>query len=174
DPLFGLGFQSQNVGNIEIKGIDITLTGDGNIGLTPITLLTGYTYIDPKQIDFDAVKDTLINSSTENILKYRFQHMFKGEIQVGFGDFSIGASTRFYSHMDNIDKAFELFIPGVKHYRDTHLTGVWVFDGRLSYKVDKNLSCAFITKNIFNKIYVIRPADIQQVRTFTLQVVLNY
>ncbi|MEO8150060.1 MAG: TonB-dependent receptor [Bacteroidia bacterium] len=174
DPLGGFGFKSVNIGNTKISGIDVTLAGDGNIGLTPISMLMGYTYIDPIYTDFDSASVVHTNSTTENILKYRYKHMFKGDMQVGIGKFSIGASTRYFSHMDNIDWFFEFFIPGIKHYRDNHLKGDWVFDGRLSYKIDKNISFAFLTKNIFNHIYVMRPADMQPVRSFHLQVVLNY
>ena len=174
DPLFGLGFRSVNVGNTRISGIDLTLAGDGNIGLTPLSMLVGYTYIDPIQTDFDPAKDTILNSSTENVLKYRYRHLFKADVQVGIGNFSIGGSSRFYSYMENIDKPFLIFIPGIKHYRDTHPKGNWVFDARISYRLDKSLSCGFLVKNVFNCIYVMRPSDVQPVRTFTVQVIFNY
>lgn len=174
DPLFGYGFKSLNVGNTQIKGIDLTLAGDGNFGLVPLSMLFGYTYIDPRQTNFVAAYDTLNNTSTENILKYRYRHIFKGDMQIGIGKiFAIGGSARFLSHMDNIDRAF-LILPGVMHYREHHLKGDWVFDGRIIIKADKNFKLAFITKNIFNHIFVTRPADVLAVRSFHLQVTLNY
>lgn len=173
-PLFGAGFQSQNIGNTIIKGVDFTLAGQGNIGMLPLQLMAGYTYIEPTYTDFEPAVDTLYNSSTKNILKYRFQHMFKSDIQLTIKKVSIGFSTRYYSFMENIDKPFELLIPGVQHYRKNNNKGDWIADARLAYSIDKNVSVAAIAKNIFNHIYVSRPADVQAVRTFTLQVVLNY
>lgn len=173
-PLFGAGFQSQNIGNTLIKGIDFTLAGQGNIGMLPLQVLAGYTFIDPTYTDFDAAHDTLYNSSTKNILKYRYQHMFKSDVQLSIKKFSVGFSTRYFSFMENIDKPFELLIPGVQHYRKNNHQGDWIVDARIAYAFDKNVSVAFITKNIFNNVYVSRPADVQPVRTFTLQLVLKY
>lgn len=173
-PLFGLGFKSVNVGNTQIKGIDLTLAGDGNFGFIPVRVLIGYTFIDPIATDFNPAVDTLYNSSNENVLKYRYGQMFKSDVQFGIGKFGAGFSTRFLSHMENIDQAFVLFIPGVAHYRQENTTGDWVFDARISFSPDKNINMAFITKNIFNHLYVTRPADVQPVRTFTFQVILNY
>lgn len=173
-PLGGLGFKSINVGNTKITGYDLTLAGDGNIGLTSLSILAGYTFIDPVSTDFNAQTDTLVNSSTKNILKYRYQHMFKGDVQFGYGKIELGASARYFSLMENIDKAFTVFIPGVQHYRSTHTDGDWVFDGRVACKASTNFKISFIVKNMFNHIYVMRPADVQPVRTFTLQMLLTY
>ncbi len=173
-PVYGLGFKSVNVGNTQIKGLDFTLAGDGNFGFTPVSVLIGYTFINPIATDFNPAVDTLYNSSNENILKYRYGQMFKSDVQVGIRKFSVGFSSRYLSHMENIDQAFVLFIPGVQSYREKNLTGDWLFDGRISFSPDNTIRLAFITKNIFNHIYVTRPADVQPVRSFTFQVVLNY
>src|SRR6185436_13899286 len=84
DPFFGLGYKSLNIGNTRIKGWDISLTGQGKIGNVPLTLLCGYTYIDPRQVDFDPKTDTVNSSVNYNILKYRYKHMFKGDAEATF------------------------------------------------------------------------------------------
>lgn len=174
DPLFGLGFKSLNIGNTRVRGIDIMVTGEGDLFGLPLSILTGYTYIDPKQLDFDEEKDTLKNSASYNILKYRFRHIAKADIELSlFKNLDIGASMRYYSFMESIDKIFETSIAGVKHYREHHQYGDWVFDARLGYEFDRQLKIAFIVKNIFNHEFTGRPADMQPPRSFTLQMTLK-
>ena len=170
-PTYGFGFKSLNVGNTRITGIDIGLNGSGLIGNIPVTLFCGYTYIDPIQLDFDAKVDTLKNSANYNILKYRYRHLFKGDLEVNPGNFMIGLSSRFNSFMENIDAVFESegTIPGVKHYREKHDYGDWVFDFRMGYRVTKQFRTAVIIKNLFNHEYMGRPADMQPPRMYTLQ-----
>ena len=102
DPFFGLGFKSRNIGNTRITGTEITLAGDGKIGSTGLTILAGYTYINPISTNFDLRTDTLLNSSTENILKYRFRHMFKMDTECSYGRFSAGITARYYLSLIHI------------------------------------------------------------------------
>jgi outer membrane cobalamin receptor len=176
DPLYGFGFKSVNVGNTRIKGIDVELTGAGNIGRVPVSILCGYTYIDPVQKDFDAAEDTLKNSANYNILKYRYRHLFKGDIEVNPGKFMIGASARFNSFMENIDAVFEspATIPGVEHYRSVHDYGDWVFDTRFGYRVTEHFRVSVIVRNIFNHEYMGRPADMQPPINYALQLNMKF
>jgi iron complex outermembrane receptor protein len=174
DPNFGAGFQSQNIGNTEIKGIDISVSGSGNVGKLPMTILAGYTYIDPRSKDFDPTTDTLKNSANYNILKYRYKHTFKADIEVTPGKFTLGMSSRYNSFMENIDAVFESLIPGVKQYRERHDYGDWVFDGRLGYSFTENVSFWFICDNLFNHEYMGRPADMMPPRTYTFKASFRY
>jgi outer membrane cobalamin receptor len=168
-PLFGLGFKSQNIGNTRITGIDVAVTGQGSIGKMPVSLLAGYTYADPIQQDFNAAVDTLKNSADYNVLKYRYRHTFKGDIELNPGKFMLGLSTRYTSFMENIDKVFETLIPGVEHYREKHYYGDWVFDLRTGIRVNDLFRFSFIVKNLFNHEYASRPADMQPSRNYTMQ-----
>lgn len=175
-PTFGFGFKSVNIGNTKITGIDIGLNGDGRIGRLPVTLFCGYTYIDPIQLDFDPAKDTLKNSANYNILKYRYKHLFKGDIEFNPGNFMIGLSSRYNSFMENIDAVFEsdATIPGVKDYREKHYYGDWVFDFRIGYRVTQNFRFTVIVRNLFNHEYMGRPADMQPPRNYTLQLNMRF
>jgi len=175
-PTFGFGFKSVNIGNTKITGIDIGLNGDGRIGRLPVTLMCGYTYIDPIQLDFDPAKDTLKNSANYNILKYRYKHLFKGDIEFNPGHLMIGLSSRYNSFMENIDAVFEsdATIPGVKDYREKHYYGDWVFDFRIGYRVTEHFRFAVIVRNLFNHEYMGRPADMQAPRNYTLQLNMRF
>ncbi|MDB5283684.1 MAG: putative vitamin receptor precursor [Bacteroidota bacterium] len=50
---FGLGFSSQNIGKTRILGTELVFAGQGKIGPVDITLLTGYTYIDPRSLNWN-------------------------------------------------------------------------------------------------------------------------
>jgi len=176
-PTYGFGFQSQNIGDTRIKGIDISLSGTGNVDVIEINLLVGYTYIDPHQTNFDIAADTSRNSLNTNVLKYRYRHLFKGDIECTIKKVSAGLSVRYNSFMQNIDRLFndgiETLLPSVKSYREKHDTGDTVFDFRISYQMLASLKTAFIVKNLFNHEYVGRPYDMQPPRSFTLQFSLS-
>jgi len=170
DPFFGLGFKSLNIGNTQIKGIDVMLTGEGKLYGVPLSILAGYTYIDPRQLDYNEKVDTLKNSANYNVLKYRYRHMAKADVQaLLFKHVAIGMSMRYYSFMESIDRIFEIRIPGVEHYRDHHHYGDWIFDARVGYEFLSRFKISFIVRNVFNHEYMGRPADMQPPRSFTLQ-----
>jgi iron complex outermembrane receptor protein len=166
-----IGFKSQNIGNARITGIDIGISGSGRIGRTPVTLFAGYTYMDP----VDLSSDTLEN----NMLKYRYHHSFKSDIDVNVQQFSFGLSTIYRSFMERIDEAFEESIlgteifPGLKAYREENNKGQIVFDFRASYSFTASTKLSIIIKNMFNEEYMGRPGDIQPPRSYTLQFLLN-
>jgi outer membrane cobalamin receptor len=135
--LYGLGFSSQNIGNTRILGGEFTIMGTGKIaGKIPMSILAGYTYIDPKSLNWD---DTLklyhsnggeftgsfisffnvplgvegytygeLSSSSKNTLKYRNRHTLKADIECVFfkEKVGIGFSVQYTSFMENIDKVF--------------------------------------------------------------------
>ena len=166
-----IGFKSQNIGNARIPGVELGISGAGLIGKLPVTLFAGYTYMNP----IDLSSDTLSN----NILKYRYHHSFKSNIDVQVRKLSFGVSIIYRSFMERIDAAFEETIlgmqifPGLKEYRKKNNSGHLVLDFRASYNFTPSARLSFIVKNMFNKEYMGRPGDIQPPRNFTLQFLLN-
>jgi outer membrane receptor protein involved in Fe transport len=171
----GIGFQSQNIGNTRILGVDFSVMGQGNIGPISMTTLLGYTYIDPRQTDFDITVDTAKNTSKNNLLKYRFRHSGKADIELGYKKVSLGFSMRANSFMENMDSFFEdkNFFPGMKQYRSEHDNGDAVFDGRIAYQIHKVAKISIIVNNVFNREYVSRPADMQAPRVFAMQLTVK-
>lgn len=177
------GFKSVNVGNTRISGTDISLNGTGKINKVGITILTGYTYINPITLNKDSA---YIYSGTDstNLLKYRNKKSFKCDIQLDYKGFSIGFSARYFSFMQNIDRAFQepLFsdilqgvntglyiVNGLKEYRNTHNTAKTICDARISYAINHQHKISIIANNVFNIEYMGRPADIQPMRNITVQ-----
>lgn len=185
DNLLGLGFSSVNVGETRITGIDISIGGEGKIGNTTLNIIGGYTYINPISLNPDAVYDFDIDGnpltykrsssdSTSNILKYRFRHLAKLDVQAKYKSFSIGLSGRYNSYMQTVDAffvdpLFELFVGGIEQGREENKNGNLVIDFRTAYEVNEKLKAAIIITNLTNNIFMVRPADMSPPRLFTLQ-----
>lgn len=188
-PSYGIGFKALNIGTTRIKGLDLSLVGNGNIGPLNVNIMAGYTYLIPEVMEYDSSyiiaqyaidSSAYLGSDSTNFLKYRSSHLFKGDVEFGYKKFSLGFSARYNSYMKNIDKLFvsyplgDFITPGVRHYRESRTKGDLVFDGRISIQATKNLKCAVIVKNIFNYIYMQRPTDMQPPRTFTGQLTVTF
>jgi outer membrane receptor protein involved in Fe transport len=186
-----VGFQLQNYGSANINGIDLSVSGTGKIGPIRVDLLTGYTYSNPINPNFNPKTDTTSTSGT-NVLRYRNKTMFKSDIQLTYKVISFGWSTRYASAMQNIDRRFQqnvlyddgvpdqyapgylFLLPGLAQYRATHNTGVWVNDFRIACQVSKVMRISFLINNFFNTEFMSRPGLIESPRTFVLQVGLKF
>lgn len=205
-----IGFRSINVGNTRVDGFDISLLGQGKIGKVTVTTLAGYTYMRPvalqpdygySQVNMDSsdfnflIKPQGIIDSTwltynntssdpkNNILKYRFQHLVKADIEATYSKMSLGASLRYNSFMQNVDKIFlvldtgttKILPTGLTQYRlDRYGKGTYVFDARFAYKVNETSKVALIVNNLLNEEYMIRPLVIESPRTWAIQYTLDF
>ncbi len=190
---FPPSFQSQNVGDTRIRGYEASVTGKGKLFGMETTVLAGYTYIDPKfkewasldslKFGSEAFRQTdaysnAINSSIcssgrscENILKYRYRHTAKVDIESRAGQFSLGVSAIYNSFMENIDEVFEaLVVPGLRKYRTDNDHGDLILGARAAYFPTDHLKLALICGNLTNREYTARPGKIEGTRHFTLRV----
>lgn len=171
-----IGFQAQNAEKARITGIELSLNSKGELapGLELISLI-GYTYMNPVSLNRDSLYRATFSNPNTDMLKYRFKHLFKADVQLTYKKFGFGISGRYNSFMTNIDLVFESVIfgqellPGLKDYREIYNKGVFVFDTRFLYAVNRRISFNFIVNNLFNAEYVSRPGDIQPPRTFLFQ-----
>lgn len=191
DPNFFLnwvGFKAQNVRNAEVSGFEIVVTGEGKFLGKPATMLAGYTYTNP--IDLDAEPSDSLKSTGDNILKYRFYHSFKFDFEVHLKKLSMGMNVEYQSNIINIDKVFEdtlrapdgqalysdpagtipaMILPGLYDYRQNHDKGFVVFDARIGWTINSTVRVTASVKNLFNREYMLRPGDIQPPRSFLIQ-----
>lgn len=191
DPLLGLGFASLNIGTTRVEGVELTLAGAGKIGKLGINVLVGHTYIIPYTLEpqkiypiMDLAGELTYNKSgsdsTGNQLKYRFKHLFRGDIELSYGRWRVGASSRYNSFMENIDKifqdldellpAFGQSSPGLRKYRAENNKGTWVADFRISYQLMKTLQVSFVCNNLFNAEYTLRPMMTESPRTTAIRI----
>lgn len=116
---FVKGFQSQNIGNTDIKGFELSAAGATPIGRHLLTYTGGYTFIEPRFVEFTE-EDNRRSSADFNILKYRSKHLFKLDIEDQLGPWTFGSGILYTSKMEAIDAIFELVIKGLKEFRQNH------------------------------------------------------
>jgi len=193
----GAGFKFLNTGHSRIIGADISVSGAAQLA-DKVTLRTilGYNYILPKTLDPDYVyavdiydtnysyNNTSLDPSN-NILKYRFLHTFKGDIELNVYSFSVGFSAKYFSKIENLDLAIKKFeestdaaggsIQRIRYmdYYETNNTGKWIFDLRASYKISEHHEVSLISNNFMNSIYSLRPLKAEPLRSVMVQYVLK-
>lgn len=173
-----VGFQSNNVGNARINGFDITLTGTGKLYVVPIKLLAGYTYMNPVNLNYDA--SVISGGNEDKILKYRYFHSAKFDLEFNYRKFSSGVGFVYYSFMVNVDDIFldpifgNLILPGYPDYREAHRHGYIIFDYRISFQLAEQVKIALIIKNLFNTEYIGRPGDIGPPRNITIHLGVRF
>ena len=173
-----VGFQAQNAEQAFIGGAEFSFNSMGKIGEVDLTTLLGYTYMYPISLNKDSLYKLSFSDPSTNMLKYRFNHMAKADIQATYKAFSVGVSSRYNSYMKNIDRVFEAgvlgeeLLVGMANYRSVFNKGVAVFDARFGYQINDAFKVNFIANNLFNKEYVSRPGDVQAPRNFILQMQL--
>jgi len=183
------GFKAYNISNAQINGYDVTLMTEGTFFGLKASILAGYTYTNP--IDLDVNRDSL-KTTHGNILKYRNYHSAKTDIELGYKKFSVGLGVSYNSFIINIDKVFEepmkdpaghplvvngdtvYFLPGLKQYREKHHTGDVIFDARVAFQINERSKISFIVKNLFNHEYMGRPGDVRPPRNIALLYSLKF
>lgn len=174
-------FQSVNIGGTDIRGLEVTAAGQGRIGKLPLRLLGGYTIIDPTFLEWDPTPPVGLdrsqgqlnfqNSSNRetNVLKYRFRHSVKFDLETNFNKFYVGAEVFYLSRIEAVDFIFNLIVPGLKNFQDANPDGFWYSNFRFAYKPSDELRISLLLGNAFNRAYTIRPALMEPPRNITLR-----
>ncbi|TAL60988.1 MAG: TonB-dependent receptor, partial [Bacteroidetes bacterium] len=193
DPEPENGFIYLNTGATRVRGAELSVGGEGKIARDfDLNVLLGYTYVLPQAVNPNEVFATDSNllspqplsydsSSTDtknNVLKYRFQHIAKIDMQLSYKAFFIGGDVRYYSFVQNIDRVFYLFEylmhSGIENYRKENNDGTLVVDARIGMDITKKFKVAFVVNNVFNKSYSLRPLKIESPRTFALRISFKF
>lgn len=185
----GFGFKFFNTGPAVIKGVEANIAGQGKIGYYfDYQLNLGYTYSLPQSLDpdyvyakvenFDYTLRSYSSNPTNNILKYRIQHVGKGDVTLTFiKRFSLGFTAKYFSQMKNMDKPFYAFdilgFPffGMKDFVKRTENGAWVFDFRFAFEMEK-FTTSIIINNLLNTEYSLRPLHVEPTRLISLAI--NY
>ena len=162
--------------------------------------MIGYNYIMPKTLDPDYIfaEDYSLGANSEfsyqttsvdpskNILKYRFLHTVKADIEFDVGNFSTGIGIKYFSKIENLDKAIEDLEDFTKQtggtiqpidymdYYYNHNNGSFIFDFRISQLFKEKHKVSFIIDNVLNQWYSLRPLKAEQMRKIILQYSLTF
>lgn len=194
----GWGFKFLNTGASKVVGIDASFSGKAKIAKdTYLNFMIGYNFVLPKTTDPDyvyAVDTVLMHKEysynetsldpSNNILKYRFLHNFKGDLEFHFlKHFAIGGSFKYYSKIQNMDGVIEEFenategpfIQNIRYmdYFKDNQKGQWIVDARVSYSLNEKHKIALISANLLNNSYSLRPLKIEKPRTVMVQYTLK-
>ena len=175
-----VGFQAQNAEKARISGLDLSFNSAGQLGNVELVSLIGYTYMNPISLNSTPQYIANFSDTTTNMLKYRFKHLAKADVEATYQKISFGTSMRYNSFMHNIDRVFEddldpsltsevYILPGLKAYRQKFNGGNLVFDARFAYLLKEQYRISFIVNNLLNAEVTSRPGDIQAPRLFMLQ-----
>ncbi len=178
------GFQAQNAEKARITGVEFSFNSQGQIGDVELTSLIGYTYMNPISLNTDSIYRATFSDSNTTMLKYRFNHLVKADIEATWKGMSIGFSARYNSYMSNVDKSFVegipfgstsiQILPGLEQYREKNNKGSLVFDARIGYELTKHYRLGLVVNNLLNEEYVGRPGDVQAPRTFLMQLQMKF
>ncbi len=189
NPFPSFGFMSINTGEAQLNGFDISTGAEWKQEKLKWNFLIGYTYTNPIMLNTNEVfaTDVLGNdisfsstrSDSTNVLKYRFRHLLRADIQTSYKRLQIGISARYNSAIENIDKAFidiplSLFITGINQGRALSANGKTIFDVRFSYQVTNKFKASLIINNVANAELMTRPADMRPPRLTMLQLAYSF
>ena len=123
--------------------------------------------------------------NSNNILKYRHENIFKFDINIDYGPFTTGLSTRYNTMMQNMDAVFgsaafnssvsssafpePLIDLGILESRERMIDGDLILDYRFGLHLNENITMSLIIDNMLNREYQTRPADLGPPRSFSLK-----
>lgn len=122
--------------------------------------------------------------NSNQILKYRHQHVAKFDAGFKYKNYSTGLSVRYKSVMQNMDAIFAygffnkegavnelpaLEDLGLVNSWERYQQGAWIFDWRIGLDILENLNLSLIIDNILNEEHINRPADLAAPRTITFK-----
>jgi iron complex outermembrane receptor protein len=176
------GFRSTNIGETEVKGVELSTGGQMKTGNLTLNLVGGYLYIDPKYLDFDTSplqpgetastgKLNAINSSSDQpVLKYRSPHSMKLDVEALLPKWSLGASVQYASFQEAVDQTLLFIIPGARTFRDAHDTGYRVVDFRGAFQITSKIKCSVLWNNALNEAYILRPGLMEAPSSLALRI----
>ena len=170
-----VGFQSRNVGNTLINGLEIDFVGAFPLSKKlGVKYLMGYTYLDPKYQDFDTNEEIRrsvsapVNAGDDpNFLKYRSKHNFKIDAEMSLGNIGAGFSYNYSTQIVTIDQ-FLSTLNEIGQFRDLKSGGFGRLDGRISYNFG-TVKLSLQGKNLTNNEYSLRPGILEPPRNLAVR-----
>ncbi len=175
-PTFGIGFKTLNTGKTSVQGVESNLLFDGKFNELKFQGFVGYTYsksqaLEPlKEIEQNATYRNTSSDTTNDVLKYRPQHLIKADLMAIYKKWHLGFGATYQSSVQNIDGAFLVLVPGVQESQDKNLSEHLLLNGRFGYKFSSHWDTNIIINNISNREYTIRPADLASPRSVRFQI----
>jgi outer membrane receptor for ferric coprogen and ferric-rhodotorulic acid len=122
---------------------------------------------------------------SRQILKYRFLHTVKCDVEYRHSNWAVGFSLKYFSRIENLDKSIADFEDATKKSGGTlqpilymdyfyeHNNGNTIVDGRVSYHLGDHHKITLVANNLLNRTYSLRPLKAEEMRSVILQYTLT-
>jgi len=173
-----IGFKALNIGTARITGIELSASGQGQLGPVRLLFNGGYTFMNP--VDPQVIEKEGKGEDEAYILKYRRRNLLKGDLEVTLWHIFVGVNLQYNSRMVNVDAVFidplvgNLLQPGFPEYWQEHSMGYTLVDLRLGWNITESLRINTILRNAMNIEYLGRPGDIGPPRSITQQIRVKF
>ncbi len=191
-----IGFKSLNISRARIAGYELSFVGEGSFGKIPVRTFGGYTFTYPVELNAQGGDETLNNLGNylprffksmvtidddilSGLLRYRYRHTVKADVEVDLSKFTVGTEFQYYSFVEKIDDW--LITPLVKsieemdlqNYRtkqqERRMQGNIFWNLRGAYNFDKYGKISVIVNNVINRESSYRPAKMDPPLNFVFQ-----
>jgi iron complex outermembrane receptor protein len=180
-----MGFQSQNIGDVRVLGIDLSISAKGEITENlDVILFAGYTNMDAINLyDSEEERAEIIDTKNRDTdyLKYRYKHSVKGNMILEYKAISTGVSMIYHSPMLALDNIFVSDDPGFQTFNNLVLNGfadyyaynkylpLLTYDMHFGWQINEAIKASFVVRNLFNREYVERPGNMLPPRSIAFQ-----
>ncbi len=184
------GFQSRNVGDVHITGLDLSVSARGELMQNlDVTLFAGYTYLYPVNIyDNEQEQEELYATKNRNtdFLKYRYRHSVKGNVILEYKVFSTGVTMKYHSPVLAVDNVFVSEDPRQLTFNNLILNGyadyyaynkykpLLTYDMHFGWQMNKSIKSSIVIRNLFNTEFVERPGNMLPPRTISYQFIAEF
>lgn len=175
-PTLIVDFLSLNIGDTRIYGGEVSVAGTGMLfNRLPTNLMMGYTYTKPEFQNFDSLNQVL-SSRDENILKYRFQHSVKFDLETTYDFITVGTTVLYNSRMEAVDQPFINVLAGMDYWYQNELNrnGHARWDARVTFNLGDHHKIGIIGENLMNHFYAIRPGLMEAPRNWQVKYSVNF
>lgn len=190
-----LGFKSVNISRARVAGYELSFVGEGSFGKIPVRTFGGYTFTYPVELNPVGGDETLNNVGNylrnffksmvhmddeiyEGLLRYRYRHTLKADVEVDLGKFTVGTEFQYYSFIEKIDDYLTFPISPIRemdlyNYRlrqqQRTIEGNVFWNLRGSYNFGKYGRFSVIINNVMNRESSYRPGKMDPPLNFVFQ-----
>jgi len=184
------GFKSLNISRARVAGYELSFQGEGKIGKIPMRTFGGYTFAYPVELNpiggdktlnnlgnylpnFFKSMFTMDDSLISGLLRYRYRHTLKADVEADLWRFTLGTEFQYYSFVEKIDEYLEVIVDDLAAYREKQLSqgikGEIFWNVRGSYNFQKYGKLSLIVNNVLNRESSFRPAKMDPPLNFVFQ-----
>lgn len=182
------GFQPQNISRVRFGGWDLSLNGQHTTDRAQWRFTAGWMYVYPVNLREGPQMEnwwTFLGSVWESVfsaqpfiedalLINRQRHLLKADLETQVGHWTLGATYLHQSGIERLDPLFAALIPNLQDFRRDYPQQSTIINARIAYDFGQWGRVSILARNLFNRVYSLRPAKLEPPRSFTLQYRISF